>query len=87
MRNKRYILSMGHDCKNDTHMIVNMNAYEEESEVLAEFADFDMAKKFIDTIFIPIKNKKGEYKYSIYKNEKKRNWTALGFKQLIKGGR
>jgi len=68
-------------------MIVNMNAYEEESEVLAEFADFDMAKKFIDTFFIPIKNKKGEYKYSIYKNEKKRNWTALGFKQLIKGGR
>jgi len=77
MRNKRYILSMGHDCKNDTHMIVNMNAYEEESEVLAEFADFDMAEKFLNTFFIPIKNKKGEYKYSIYKANKGGRWLNI----------
>jgi hypothetical protein len=48
-------------------MIVNENAYKNESEVVAEFADFDMAEKFLNTFFIPIKSKKGEYKYSIYK--------------------
>ena len=75
---------MGHCCTNDTHMICNENAYKDEHEVLAEFADFDMATKFIDTFFIPFKNKKGEYEYSIYKHEKKRNWTADGFTQLKK---
>ena len=58
---------MGHSCEFDTHMIVNENAYKNESEVVAEFADFDMAKKFFNTFFIHIKNKSGEYKYSIYK--------------------
>ena len=74
MKNKRYVLSMGHCCENDTHMIVNENAYKDESEVLAEFGDFDMAEKFLNTFFIPIKNKKGEYKYSIYKTNKEDKW-------------
>ena len=61
---------MGHCSTNDTHMICNENANKDESEVLAEFSDFDMAEKFLNTFFIPIKNKRGEYKYSIYKAKK-----------------
>ena len=61
---------MGHCSTNDTHMICNENAYKDESEVLAEFSDFDMSEKFLNTFFIPIKNKRGEYKYSIYKAKK-----------------
>ena len=32
-----------------TEAIVNENAYKNESEVVAEFADFDMAEKFLNT--------------------------------------
>ena len=39
---------MGHCSTNDTHMICNENAYKDESEVLAEFLDFDMAEKFLN---------------------------------------
>ena len=67
MKNKRYKISVGHSCDSDMHIIINENAYKNESEVVAEFSDYDMCNKFIDTCFIPIQNKKGEYEYSIYK--------------------
>ena len=35
----------------------------------------------VNNLFIPFTNKKGEYKYSTYKNEKKRSWTSDGYKQ------
>ena len=69
MNNKRYKISVGHCCDSDMHIIINENAYKNESEVVAEFSDYDMCNKFIDTCFIPIQNKKGEYEYSIYKIE------------------
>ena len=67
MNNKRYKLSVGHNETHQLHCIINENAYKNESEVVAEFSDYDMCTKFIDTCFIPIQNKKGEYEYSIYK--------------------
>ena len=48
---------------------------------MAKFNDFDMCTQFINNLFIPFTNKKGEYKYSTYKNEKKRSWTSDGYKQ------
>jgi len=35
----------------------------------------------INNLFIPFTNKKGGYKYSVYKNEKNRSWTAEGYNQ------
>mgnify|MGYP003640342291 CR=1 FL=1 len=81
MKNKRYVLSTGFTCDTNMHIIINDNAYKKESEVIAEFNDFDMCTQFINNLFIPFTNKKGEYKYSTYKNEKKRSWTSDGYKQ------
>ena len=67
MKKKRYELSVGHNEKHQFHCIINENAYKNEDEIIAEFSDYNMCNKFIDTFFIPIKNKKGEYEYSVYK--------------------
>ena len=67
MNNKRYKLSVGHNETHQLHCIINENAYKNEDEIIAEFSDYNMCNKFIDTCFIPIKNKKGEYEYSVYK--------------------
>ena len=37
MSNKRYKISVGHCCDSDMHIIINENAYKNESEVVAEF--------------------------------------------------
>ena len=67
MKKKRYQLSVGHNEDHQLHCIINENAYKNEDEIIAEFSDYNMCNKFIDTFFIPIQNKKGEYEYSIYK--------------------
>ena len=51
MNNKRYKISVGHCCDSDMHIIINENAYKNESEVVAEFSDYDMCNKFIEFEF------------------------------------
>ena len=51
MKNKRYVLSTGFTCDTNMHIIINDNAYKKESEVIAEFNDFDMCTQFINNLY------------------------------------
>lgn len=55
MNKRKYELSVGHSCDSDMHIIINENAYKNESDVVAEFSDYKMACLFLKKCFKVIK--------------------------------